>query len=203
MSSQPKEQDRVNSSLYWLVTIKRRVYCPPTPQCSVPPNYKGTRLLRNRNCQPARTNITEHCCRTSKLKVIPPFAAKWMNGISVKCHLPNAQKDCKTRERVNFLWVGQIEEWMEWQQLCKMVSPPSSSSTSSSSFALVPIIPLLHNNPITLTMELSRITHSLDPIIICKFHAAAHILTHASKSFRHGPHLIFKYHLPYPNSPIK
>ena len=86
-------------------TINRRLYCPPTPQCSAPPNYKGTRLLGNRNCQLARHNITEHCCRTSKLKgnLIPLFAAKWMNGTFVKCHLPNAQKDCKTRERVNFV----------------------------------------------------------------------------------------------------
>ena len=54
----------------------------------------------------------------------------------------------------------QIEEWMEWEQLCKMVPllpPPSPLSPPM----LVPIIPLHHNNPITLTMDLLGITHSI------------------------------------------
>ena len=53
----------------------------------------------------------------------------------------NAGRNCKTRERVNFLGVvGQIEEWMEWEQLCKMFPPPPHFWFPSS--------PLHHNNPL-------------------------------------------------------
>ena len=61
---------------------------------------------------------------------------------------PNAGRNCKTRERVNFLGVvGQIEEWMEWEQLCKMFPPPP--------LLLVPIIPSASQQPITLIIQLS------------------------------------------------
>ena len=124
------------------------------------------RPTRSRHEASRKQELSSHYCQCSycrgsklKRKLNPEFSANRMNGTFLKCHLPNAEKDCKTRARVNFVRVGQIEEWMEGSKFAKWFPPTRT-----------PIIPWHHNNPITLTEN-----YSLDPISICNFHV--HTLT--------------------------
>ena len=134
-----------------------RLYCPV---------HAVPRPTRSRHEASRKQELSSHYCQCSycrgsklKRKLNPEFSANRMNGTFLKCHLPNAEKDCKTRARVNFVRVGQIEEWMEGSKFAKWFPPTRT-----------PIIPWHHNNPITLTEN-----YSLDPISICNFHV--HTLT--------------------------
>ena len=69
---------------------------PPRPVQTCPAQLK--RQKEDSQKQELSQGSRGHWCRTIKLrgKQISPVGAKWLNGA-------NAQKDCKTRERVNFL----------------------------------------------------------------------------------------------------
>ena len=99
-------------------------------EASFPETGIGTRLLTPPSPPPVTNAGLDKSIEGKQMRMNDPTAV-W----------PNAGRNCKTRERVNFLGVvGQIEEWMEWEQLCKMFPPPPHFWFPSS--------PLHHNNPL-------------------------------------------------------